>query len=47
MLEVLLNNFKFKILFSAFLFEKENWLVKVDEVKSEIMSGSCISYSPM
>lgn len=45
--QVLLNHLKSKKSFSLLLFEKENWLVKVGEVKSEIMSGSCISYNPM
>lgn len=33
------ESLKFQKSFSAFPFEKENWLVKVGEVQPEIMSG--------
>lgn len=36
MLKALLNNLKFKKSFSAFLFKKENWLVKVGEVWNNV-----------
>lgn len=35
----MLESLKFEKSFSTYPFEKENWLVKVGEVQSEIMSG--------